>query len=170
MREQFKSEFANKLERCVTKPLVLLGVGNELRHDDAVGLVIVEKLRPLLKDAGVTLLNCADIPENFTGHVKRLAPTCIVLIDAADFGGSPGEAHVFALNDIEEGDVTTHKASLAVLGAYLRSETRASVFVVGIQPYSTDFGSGLTQKLQDASDSIVEAIYTVLNHRTIKRG
>ncbi|MGZ4944327.1 MAG: hydrogenase 3 maturation endopeptidase HyCI [Halobacteriota archaeon] len=165
MLEQFKSEFAHSLERCLTKRLVFLGIGNELRHDDAAGLVIIEKLRPRVKDPTVTMLNCADIPENFTGHVKRIDPACIVLIDAADFGGDPGEAHVFALSDIEKADISTHKASLAVLGAYLRSETGASVFVIGIQPDNTEFGSGLTQTLHEASESIVGAISTVLNHQ-----
>ncbi len=163
MQEQFKSEFARRLERCLVQKSVFLGVGNELRHDDAVGLVIVEKLRLRLDDPNITLLNCADIPENFTGHVKRLAPACVVLVDAADFGGNPGEAHVFALSDIEGGDISTHKASLAVLGAYLQSETHASVFILGIQPGNTEFGSGLTQAVQEASKEIIEAISAVLN-------
>ncbi len=168
MLEQFESEFARSLERCLTKRLVFLGIGNELRNDDAVGLVVTERLRPRVKDPSVTILDCADIPENFTGHVKRLDPACIVLVDAADFGGHPGEAHVFALSDIEKADISTHKASLAVLGAYLSSETGASVFVIGIQPDNTEFGSGLTQRLREASDSIVEAISTVLNHYSTK--
>ncbi len=169
MLEQFESEFAHSLERCLIKRLVFLGIGNELRHDDAAGLVIVEKLRPHVKDPTVTIINCADIPENFTGHVKRLDPACIVLIDAADFGGHPGEAHVFALSDIENAGISTHKASLAVLGTYLRSETGASIFIIGIQPDSTEFGSGLTQTLHEASDAIAEAISTVLNRHRTKR-
>ncbi len=168
MQEQFKSEIARSLERCATRRFVFLGIGNELRHDDAAGLAVVEKMRARTNDRDVTLLNCADIPENFTGHVKRLDPGCIVLVDAADFGGAPGEAHVFALSDLEGGDISTHKASLAVLGAYLQSETDASVFIIGIQPASTEFGSGLTQKLQTATDSIAEVISTVLNEYRTK--
>ncbi|MGZ4902162.1 MAG: hydrogenase 3 maturation endopeptidase HyCI [Halobacteriota archaeon] len=169
MPEEFKSEFAESLKRCMTGRLVILGIGNELRHDDAVGLVIIEELRRRVKDSAVTILNCADIPENFTGHVKRLDPACIVLVDAADFGGHPGDAHVFFLHDTEKGDVSTHKASLAVLGEYLRSETGASVFIIGVQPDNTEFGSGLTQTVREASDSISEAISTVLNHYRTKR-
>ncbi len=163
MQEQFKSEFARKLERCLAQKFVFLGIGNELRHDDAVGLVIIEKLRLRLEDPNITLLNCADIPENFTGHVKRLAPTCVVLVDAADFGGGPGEAHVFALTDVEGSEISTHKATLAVLGAYLQSETHASVFILGIQPDNTEFGIGLTPAVHEASDQITEAISAVLN-------
>ncbi len=167
MLEQLESEFAHTLERCSTKQLVFLGIGNELRRDDAIGLVVIEKLRERVEDPSVAMLNCADIPENFTGHVKRLDPTCIVLIDAADFGGNPGEAHVFTLSDIEQADVSTHKASLAILGSYLRSETGAAVLVTGIQPDSSEFGSGLTQILNQASDSIAGAISTAINrHRT----
>jgi len=168
MPEEFESEFAEGLRCCRTGRLVILGIGNELRGDDAAGLVIIEKLRLRVKDSAVTILNCADIPENFTGHVKRLAPACIVLVDAADFGGQPGDAHVFALHDTEKGDVSTHKASLAVLGEYLRSETGASVFIIGVQPDSTEFGSGLTQTVRKASDSISEAMSTVLNHYKTK--
>ncbi len=169
MLEQFKSEFAHRLERCAAHRLVFLGIGNELRHDDAVGLVVVEKLHSRVNNRDVTLLNCADIPENFTGHVKRLGPDCVVLVDAADFGGHPGDVHAFTIGDVEEGGISTHKASLAVLGAYLRSETGASVFIVGIQPGSTEFGTGLTPRLQEASDSIAEVISTVLNDPRTKK-
>ncbi len=169
MPDQFEVEFFQRVGPFVRERLVFLGIGNELRHDDAAGLVIAEQLRVRVTNPAVTILECADIPENFTGHVKRLAPACIILIDAADFGGNPGDSHVFALGDIEKADISTHKASLAVLGAYLRSETGASVFVIGVQPANTKFGTGLTDTLREATNSIVEAISTVLNDKTIKR-
>jgi len=167
--KQFESEVARSLERCANRRVAVLGIGNEFRHDDAVGLAVIDSLKACVNDPRILMLNCADAPENFTGRVKRFMPACIILIDAADFGGCPGEAHIFALNDLQAADVATHKASLAVLGAYLGSETDASIFVVGIQPVNTDFGDGLSPILRAASNSVAEAISAALNRFTIKR-
>jgi len=167
--EQLESEVASSLERCSNGRIAVLGIGNEFRHDDGVGLAVIDSLKSRINDPLIIVLNCADAPENFTGCVKRFRPSCIILIDAADFNGHPGEAHIFALSDLQAADVTTHKASLAVLGAYLSSETGASVFVVGIQPVNTDFGNGLSPILRAASNSVAEAISAALNRFMIKR-
>jgi hydrogenase maturation protease len=167
--KQFESEVARSLKWCANRRVAVLGIGNEFRHDDGVGLAVIDSLKARIDDPFIVMLNCADAPENFTGYVKRFTPSCIILVDAADFGGHPGEAHIFALSDLQAADVTTHKASLAVLGAYLGSETGASVFVVGIQPVNTDFGNGLSPILRAASNSVAEAISAALNRFTIKR-
>ena len=168
MIEQFESEVARSLEKCANRRIAFLGIGNELRHDDGVGPAVIDTLKACINDPSITTLNCADVPENFTGYVKRLMPSCIILVDATDFGGYPGEAHIFTLSDLQTADVTTHKPSLAVLGAYLSSETGASVFVVGIQPVNTDFGTGLSPILRAASNHVAEAISAALNRSKIK--
>ena len=69
--------------------IALLGIGNEFRRDDAVGLAVIDRLDALIDRPSISLIKCHEVPENFTGRVKRFKPACVILIDAADFGGVP---------------------------------------------------------------------------------
>jgi hydrogenase 3 maturation protease len=146
-----------------------LGIGNELRRDDSVGLAVIDGLGALIDDPSISLVKCHEVPENFTGRVKRFNPACVILIDAADFGGAPGEVRVFELNELEGIEITTHRPSLAVLGEYLQSETSAGIFVIGIQPADREFGEGLSPAARRASVVVADALRTALNRFGAKK-
>jgi hydrogenase 3 maturation protease len=146
-----------------------LGIGNELRRDDSVGLAVIDGLGELIDDPSISLVKCHEVPENFTGRVKRFNPACVILIDAADFGGAPGEVRVFELNELEGIEITTHRPSLAVLGEYLQSETSAGIFVIGIQPADREFGEGLSPAARRASVVVADALRTALNRFGAKK-
>lgn len=167
---EFESDVNHLVGGYAGSNIAILGIGNELRRDDAVGLAVVDRLSSFIDDPSIILLNCQNVPENFTGSVKRFRPTCIVLVDAADFGAVPGDARILQLNDLESPEITTHRASLAMLGAYLRTETNSSVFIIGIQPADCDFGSGLSPSASRASVAVAEAIRTALNCFRAKKG
>jgi hydrogenase 3 maturation protease len=93
----------------------------------------------------------------------------VILIDAADFGGVPGEACIFELSELEGIEITTHRPSLAVLGDYLRSETSAGIFVIGIQPLDREFGEGLSPAARRASIIVADALRTALNRFGAKK-
>ena len=167
---EFEAELSRVIERCVGARIAILGIGNELKGDDAVGLVIVDHLAEVIDDPLILTLNCQNVPENFTATVKRFQPSCVLLIDAADFGSVPGRVRTFRLDDLENVTTTTHKASLAVMGKYLRSETGANVVVVGIQPADCRFGIGLSTNVQNVSAAVGDTIRTVLNRFRAKEG
>ena len=169
MIDRFESDVSHRLQRCAGTKIALLGIGNELRRDDAVGLTVIDRLSALIDHPSISLMKCHEVPENFTGHVKRFKPACVILIDAADFGGAPGEARVFELSEVESIEVTTHRPSLAVLGEYLQSETSASIFVIGIQPVDREFGEGLSPAARGASIIVAEALRTALNRFGAKK-
>ena len=169
MIDRFASDVSNRLQRCAGTKIAFLGIGNEFRRDDAVGLTVIDKLGALIDHPSISLVKCHEVPENFTGHVKRFKPACVILIDAADFGGTPGEARIFELSELECFEVTTHRPSLAVLGEYLQSETSASIFVIGIQPADREFGEGLSPAARRASTMVADALRTALNRVGAKK-
>jgi hydrogenase 3 maturation protease len=93
----------------------------------------------------------------------------VILIDAADFSGAPGEFRVFELNELEGIEITTHRPSLAMLGEYLQSETSAGIFVIGIQPADREFGEGLSPAVRRASTMVADALRTALNRFGAKK-
>jgi hydrogenase 3 maturation protease len=170
MIDEFEAEFSCIIEECAGSRIALLGIGNELKGDDAVGLAIIDRLNALIDNPLILTLNCQNAPENFTGSVKRLKPSCVVLIDAADFDAMPGEVRIFRLDDLKNAATTTHKAPFNVLGMYLHSETGANVFVIGIQPEDCRLGLGLSPSVQSASVAVADVISTVLNRFRTKEG
>ena len=65
---------------------ILLGIGNPLNGDDGAGIYVAEQFR---KDGWISL-SCGTAPENFTGIIRKAHPDCLVLVDAAALGLSPG--------------------------------------------------------------------------------
>ena len=67
---------------------VILGIGNTMRSDDAIGSLLAGRIKDKLPfpvyDAGVS-------PENYLGKIVKGSPDNIIIIDAVDFGGKPGE-------------------------------------------------------------------------------
>ncbi|HYB59233.1 MAG TPA: hydrogenase maturation protease [Candidatus Acidoferrales bacterium] len=168
---EFESEVAGVIEGCAGSKIAFLGIGNELKRDDAVGLAVVNQLSTYVDDPSISIINCHDVPENFTGYLKRLKARCVVLIDATDFGGSPGEARLFELDAVMSSAVVTHRASLDVLGTYLRLEAgAANVFLIGIQPVNCDIGDELSPAVAKASATVAKAIGTALNRFPAKNG
>jgi hydrogenase 3 maturation protease len=167
---EFEFDVGRVFGECASSKIAFLGIGNELKSDDAVGLAVADKLKELVNDLSIAIINCSDSPENFTGYLKRFKAKCIVFIDAADFGASPGEARLFELDDVMNSAIVTHKASLAVLGAYLRVETGANIFLIGVQPANCDVGDELSRAAAKASEMVAEAIGAALNRFRAKKG
>ncbi|HXY88439.1 MAG TPA: hydrogenase 3 maturation endopeptidase HyCI [Candidatus Acidoferrales bacterium] len=165
--QPFETKLLFKIGERHRSRIVLMGVGNELRHDDGVAQTIIRQLEGCNSDT-ILAVDCQDAPENFTSFVKRFNPTHIILIDAVDFRANPGDFEIFEIHDIESVRITTHKTSLAVMASYLRQETSAHIFIIGIQPADSSFGIGLSQDVKKAVNLIVGSLRTVLNCSTQK--
>lgn len=153
-----KTDLKNRLGQTDPDRIVFVGIGNRMRGDDASGVALLSHLDGLgshILDAGVT-------PEEYTGIIKRLKPTTIVFLDALDFGGLPGQMKIIEIEDISQNRVSIHKISLDIIMDYLKQETGADVFLLGLQYASLSFNSGLSpgmkESVQECADSILSAI------------
>ena len=81
-------------------------------------------------------------PESLTGPIKRFAPTHLLVLDAADFGGAPGELAIISPEQIRGNpSMSTHNLPLNILCDYLVAHTKCDVLILGIQPASSRFGA-----------------------------
>ena len=91
-------------------------------------------------------------PENLAERAARNSPRTVVLIDAADFDGEPGELR---LVDPEELGWTlggaTHAPSLELLATYLKERCDARTIMLVAQPASTEFGTDISPALKGAA-------------------
>ena len=102
----------NSLRAIGRGRVVVLGVGHALRGDDAAGSAVAQALRPRFADR---VFDGGQAPENFVGPVRRAEPDTIIIVDAADFGGSPGEIRVAAADDVVGEMTGTYAAPISML-------------------------------------------------------
>ena len=72
------------------KRIVICGIGNDIRGDDAFGVIVAERLKGMIEDPNVLIINCGEVPENYTGKIKDFEPDLVVFVDAVDFRGKSG--------------------------------------------------------------------------------
>jgi hydrogenase 3 maturation protease len=131
------------LEGC--SALVLAGVGNRLRRDDAAGAMVLRKLKGKVP-AGVMMIDCGAVPENFSLEFKKAKPSHIVFFDAVDMGKEPGSYALIREGALATCSMSTHKQSVKVLFRVLREGLPGvRIALIGLQPKTTEFGSGLSR-------------------------
>ena len=88
-------------------PLLVITVGNRLRSDDGVAPYIAEcAKRP---KNGIIILDAGERPEDILWKAIEVRPESVVIIDAADFGGEPGEVRAIPEEFIPENPISTHR-------------------------------------------------------------
>ncbi len=126
--------------------VVFVGVGNTLKGDDGAGPRIAKKTGGI--DAGTA-------PENFISKITRSKPETVVIFDALDFGGKPGEATVVDAMKTDGILLSTHAIPLSKFACMLKP---AKVWLVGIQPKSIGFGEDMSKEVLKSAGRIADEI------------
>ncbi len=127
--------------------LCIVGVGNRQRGDDGVGPRVIDARRP--GTAGVWL-DAGIAPENHLETIVRAEPDAVLIVDAVDFGGHPGQCRAFAAESLTAPALSTHAGSLSTLGEYLSRRTGAVIRVLAIQPENIDAREELSPPVRDS--------------------
>jgi hydrogenase 3 maturation protease len=142
--------------------VMILGVGNKLRRDDGVGPYLIEQLEGRV-DA--VLLDCGEVPENYLGKIAEIHPDNIVIIDAVGLGASPGAVALLNNDELVGKNWSTHHASLKLFTNYLKADIGSNIFIIGIQPKSTDYGSILSVEVKKTASLLKQIILKALKPR-----
>jgi hydrogenase 3 maturation protease len=139
--------------------VVVLGVGNTLKGDDGAGPAVAEALRRRFPERA---FDVGQVPENFIGPIRRARPDTIILIDAADFGGTPGETRIASACEIQGLTLGTHALPLSVFMAAIADEIGAEVHLVAIQATTTALGGTMSAVVSAAVASLVQELERIL--------
>jgi hydrogenase 3 maturation protease len=141
----------------------VLGIGNELRGDDAVGIVIARALQPLAASRDrLLVIDAGAVPENCTGLLRRFKPDYVLIIDAAWMDIAPGSVRWVAWQDTAGFTASTHSLPLHVLAGYLAAELGCEVAILGIQPADTTLGAPLSPIVQQSVDTVLRTLVDML--------
>ena len=141
--------------------ILVIGVGNEYRSDDAVGLVVARRLRQLSLE-NVTVIEengeGADLMESWKG-----ADT-VIIVDAASSGAKPGTIHRVdaRARQIPRGllHYSTHAFSVgeAVELARVMGQLPPHILVYGIEGERFEEGMEMSGAVRESVGAVVELV------------
>ncbi|MFC1505981.1 hydrogenase maturation peptidase HycI [Thermoproteota archaeon] len=144
--------------------LVIIGIGNLLKSDDGLGVVIVKELQEKTTD-NILLIDCGTVPETFAGPIRKFNPSHVLMIDAAKIGSNPGTIRFVFPEEIQGLTISTHTLPLNVFADYLKQETNTKIALLAVQPKNLDFGESLSSEVLDAVKSLSKTILGVIQNQ-----
>jgi hydrogenase 3 maturation protease len=142
-----------------------LGVGSDLRGDDAAGVLIAQNLcktHPKNKKVQFQVIIGGTAPESLTGEIKRFSPTHLVIIDAADMNKKPGATALLNPEEAAGISFSTHQLPLKIMIDYLLKSISCQISVIGIQPKTLAFGAPCSPEVAQAGKSISDIFKGIL--------
>ncbi len=144
------------------KEVRIVCVGNPIRSDDGVGPYICSILE---KEFPEIVLNCEIAVEYCSLNISRECPNAIVLIDAVKGVGDPGSVIYGEYSKLpEKGVRSTHDIPWETLVQYISKlcNKEIKVYIIGIEPYTTDVGMELSDVVSNVAKQVAAAILEAL--------
>ena len=150
----------------MSKKIAVIGIGNTLRRDDGIGIIILESLLKFYKRKDIDYFNFSSASFDVLHRLKNY--DAVLLIDGINAGLNIGRLLISKLKDIEyklDNSVTsTHELNLKdifELSKNLGIKTR--IYVAGIQVEDTSFGEELSETLKHKKGDIIKEIITFID-------
>jgi hydrogenase maturation protease len=142
--------------------IALIGVGNDFRHDDAVGWVVVERLRARTLPPGVQLLTCDGDPGRLIGCWED-ADLAVVVDAAHAHPGHPGRVHRLELGAREVAHsraTSSHGLGLgeAVDLARVLGCLPGRLVIYAVEGADSSLGRGLSPAVADVVEPLVRRV------------
>lgn len=138
-------DIKSKLQHVLKGRVTIVGVGNVMRGDDGFGSVLSECIKDRVS---ANVINAGPTPENHIKRIRDSKPHTILIIDAADFGGDIGDIKLLKKRDIPLYGLSTHNASLALFFNFLETDTKATIYMLAVQPDRNDINAPLSVILE----------------------
>lgn len=154
-------KFEDQLNSFVDGHVCVMGIGNRHLHDDGVGSYVAEALEAYpdfdVIDAGFT-------PENCLESLAGKHPDTILMVDAIDFGGEPGELNLMYPDKVAYSGEHNQAGSLRMLAEYIQAMTKARVALLAIQPADLSEGDSMTPLVSETLDDLAKTLPDICGH------
>jgi hydrogenase 3 maturation protease len=148
-----------ELHRRLKGRVLLIGAGNTLRGDDGAGPELIALLEGKIN---ADLLDVGEVPESYFSRILEARADTVVFIDAASFGGAPGDVAVFEAEDIAGCSLSTHQMPVDLFFRYIRQNGHAELFAIGIEPAQIGFGDPVSPKVEASVRALAELLQGIL--------
>ncbi len=137
------------------KKNLLLGVGNDIRGDDAIG----EEIAREFEREGWDVEDCGTVPENFIPHIEVDVYEEVVIVDAANMELEPGEIRRVPRERLGVFTMSTHALPISLVMDFLDDKV-GKVTLIGIQPKDMSLKEGMTEELKKAKNELLDILQT----------
>lgn len=144
---------AEELAPLLARPWLLVGVGSDLRGDDAFGPLLARRLAA----AGLPALDAGTAPESLTGPILRSGAAVLILADVGNLGAPAGTLRLLEPAAVAPGGSSTHDPSLSLLVSYLQAQRTFTVRILAVEPGRIGLGAPLSAAVEAALDAAVAA-------------
>ncbi len=142
--------------------ILILGIGNSLMNDDAVGVTAIEQLKERYAfPAGVTVVDGGTLGLDLLPMLEGIKK--LLIIDAIDMGAAPGD--LFRLQGEEVPRAFASKLSVHQMGvqdllavAELQGHVPEELVVWGVQPGSIEMEMRLTPTVAAAMMPLLDGV------------
>ena len=146
----------------MTNRVAVIGIGNILMGDDGAGVKVLDLLpdsvnKIELATGGMTLLH----------KLENL--DMVVIVDAVDFEGKPGEVKIFRPDEVESIKTLGYSLHdidiLKVLEiAKKMGQLPEKVFIVAIQPVNVEFSEELSSEVQASLPELASQVMKLIKN------
>lgn len=143
------------------KQIIVLGIGNRLMRDDAIGIYIVEKLKEQDTTDNIRYVIGETDIDYCLDEIKEA--DFIVIVDAAKTGGSPGNVTVLPLDKsayTTTPGLSCHNLHLFDMIGYFNKDLNG--ILVGITVSEISYGIGLSRILHDKFSDILNKVQSII--------
>ena len=146
------------------KKIAFLGVGSDIRGDDAAGILITENLKKIFKaEKNIKVFIGQTTPENLTGEIIKFSPTHVVILDAIDTNKKAGKIIFLDKNKIRGISFSTHRLPIRIMADYLNISIKCETIIIGIQPKLLDFCGKMSVPVKKSVDTITKLFKELAN-------
>lgn len=147
--------FEQQLTGFIDGHVCLMGIGNRHLHDDGVGSYIAEALQ---SSSGFDAIDAGFCPENYLESIADKHPDTILMVDATDFGGEPGQVKLIYPEKVAYSGVHNRAGSLRMLAEYMTVRTHAPVALLAIQPDDVSEGESFSPAVANTARELLETL------------
>lgn len=150
----------------MSKKIAVIGIGNTLRRDDGIGIVVLESLLNFYQREGIDYLSLATASFDLLHRIQNY--DTVLLIDGINATLAAGELKIFELKNIEydlkSSLSSTHEIDLKNIFELSKDiGLKTKIYVAGIQVEDVSFGEGLSRALENKKENIVKKISTFID-------
>lgn len=154
----------------MSKKIAVIGIGNTLRRDDGIGVIILESLLNDYKRANIDYLNFGIAS---FGLIHRLQDyDLVLLIDGISAGLTAGQLKIFVLDEVsfakDDGVISSHELNLKDIFKLTRKlKVKAKIYIAGIQVEDVSFGESLSSALEKKLADLTKQVDKFIQERLL---
>jgi hydrogenase 3 maturation protease len=135
---------------------VIVGIGNIIKGDDGAGPFLCQQLKHAKICAD--LIDAGTVPENYIQPIIKKRPQNLLVVDAIDFGATPGTTRIFRPEQLNSHVISTHSLSPRLFVDMVRKSISVDVYFAGIQPAQVLLGQSISQEVNLAIQKLSDVL------------